>query len=127
MGRIYRLSCKVCGYEDDLKIGAGLMSIREKVLETLLEKADLEEWKKLKNDNKVMFFAWEFNPAYCDKCNELKACVSVKIITNDNEKLYLGCRCKECQRQLEALDIGSDIKCTSCKSVLQKAIVGNWD
>lgn len=128
MGEIIRVVCDNCDYEKQLKTGGGMLSIKAAVVEDKLKDEDLAQWKSLKESDKVRFFSWFYELAYCDDCKEISSCFNVKIQTTDGESLCLGGRCDKCHRKLVMLKKDEDIKCPICgKTTVAKNIVGHWD
>lgn len=127
MGSTIQLACRECNYSSEFKIGAGMASINETVMEQLLYKEDLEEWTRLKESGKVLFFSWERKLAYCENCKKLECVISVKAKTTEGV-VFIGNRCDACHKILNIVEVSNEIDCPFCKThKLEYRVKGRWD
>lgn len=128
MGEIRYLSCKECGYEKEMHIGGGLMSINPSVVKKSLQGEDLEQWNSLQEKNEIKRFIWEYAMAFCEDCGELSEVFMVQVETKEGQDLILDCRCKKCQKKLEPIKKKIDIMCPACgQTILRNDLMGHWD
>ncbi len=128
MGNIYTAKCSKCNYTKELNIGSGMGSIRADVVSKVLLTEDLEEWNRLHDNERISFFMWEYEQAYCQNCNELQSVFTVKVQTKDGDELRLGRRCNLCHSKVKAISVESDVICPECKkAVLVYEKSGMWD
>lgn len=128
MGEIIHLSCEKCDFKKQLRIGAGMLSIRAFVVEENLLDEDLQDWKRLQEQDKIGFFSWQYDLAYCDSCHDFQSIFDVNIKTKEDEQIRLGGRCDTCHKQLQPLPKGVAITCPRCGNTdVRKMRVGMWD
>lgn len=127
MGEIIHLSCNKCNLKKQFNLGAGKLSIRASVIEDTLTGEDLAQWHKLQEEDKIGFFFWQYDLAYCDSCHELKSVFHVNIKDKDEQVLHLGCRCDTCNKQLQPMANNQQVLCPVCKTEsLQRMRAGMW-
>ena len=128
MGEIFHISCANCGFEKNIKTGAGLMSICADVVEQNLQGEDLKQWQELQREENVRSFSWQYEMAYCSACKEMQSCFVVDIHTKNGEKITLGGRCNKCHAKLEMFLHEQDITCPQCGySGANRQLTGRWD
>ncbi len=128
MGNIVNMSCENCGYREDYKVGAGMLSVNADVVKKLLLEQDVAEWSRLYDSGRIRFFMWEYELAYCHNCEDVKSVVTVKLQTKDGDEIRLGCRCDKCKSKLKSFTMEDDIICPKCKkSILSHNLNGIWD
>ena len=128
MGEIIHAACSECGYGKQYKIGGGLMSINPEVVEKQLKGDDLDTWNMLREKDRIHFFAWKYEMAYCETCQKLQSIFIVDIRTKEGESMCLGSRCDSCRSILSKFEKDEEMICPACgKKTVSRMLTGRWD
>ncbi len=128
MGKRIRLSCKICGYQKEALIGAGMMCKNASAITDSLQNEDLQQWIKLETDSELIKYILENSLVYCHTCRKLDTAGLVKLETKSGDKITLGTKCKECHNELDILDCNTPVKCPQCENDdLAVEQIGLWD
>lgn len=128
MGEIIRLECTECRCGGHFKIGAGMMSVDQDMVEPCLRKEDQKIWQQLRSQDRIQFSAWKYELAYCKECKKMESTFAVDVRTKDGKSMTLGNRCSRCDHKLEPLKWKKDMVCPSCGKVFaENKLTGRWD
>lgn len=128
MGQRIALSCKDCGLNKEISVGAGLMSNNPDVIASCLDKEDAEQWKTLYGQKKIASFVAEQKPYYCLHCNDVFSLLTVEADLTDGRKVILGNKCRKCHGGLHEIILQKHRTCPVCKGgKFNWQQTGYWD
>lgn len=126
MGDIIRVGCEKCGYNKEMNVGGGLLSINKDVIANIFSKEDISEFKKLAEENLLGQYLMENKVGYCKECHEL---YSVPVLNyskqGEAQERTVKKSCPQCNQEL---DFSYDTKiCPKCSDELVHESAGMWD
>lgn len=138
MGKLYRASCPLCGYEEEFPLGGGLLSANLLQCMRALPKEEQEQVKKLHDCGEVLHFSAEQKLTRCIHCHsfgQLNARLMIEITDGEQQHHVFGNRCDHCNHKLEVYEaeqlLTENTKASLCPSCGKKALsfqtVGFWD
>lgn len=130
MGKMIKMRCDKCDYEERLFLGCGKNSCNQRIIEMTLKDNDLEEWHRLIDSGRIVSFQSENLLTECPQCNELQNLYQVTLIDDKNDRYVIKPVCKKCKTITKVIDNWekAKISCPKCKKgVMISEFEGYWD
>lgn len=113
-----------CGYEETVKTGQGLQSIRQASIEKLFP----DKIKELKSEeNDLLSAVTCIHLGLCRKCKRIVPVNCLNRIYKDGSEDMFHKGCPECGQKVVVLDDPDNISCPKCGKLMDMEICGHWD
>ena len=121
MGQAFHLSCG-CGYQKDVFVGEGMMSMTLPKIRKVFAEADLSGFERAVANGED--YGMGSKIAYCAKCDGLVS-ASVLRYTEEGETKVLNRTCPDCGGEVVIRETAGN--CPKCGKALREDQSGRWD
>lgn len=130
MGRIYRGSCSLCGYEKRLFLEGGLMSVNLEASALVLPEEEQNILKEMREGQEIVRFHVENYLVECLQCQEIMGKTIIEVIDKSDKRHIFGEHCGSCKKKLKIYrkNAEAEPKCPKCqKGTILFEEEGLWD
>ena len=122
MGTVYRVTCPICGYEEQFCLGSGLGGNNLLSCIRALRKTEQIKIRKMHENRQIASFLVENKLAECRHCHipdKLKDKTIITITNHNGQSCIFGSHCNDCGQKLHIYDgeehkTTDKVACPSC-------------